>query len=82
MIRGKGLTNESIKYAANRHGGLMNLYKKLFDGNEITFNLCDGQPSFEMKADFTFSSRKKFERRIKTNYKEGNREDYFNYSNN
>ena len=82
MIRGKGLTQESINYAANRHGGFMELYKKLYEGNEITFNLCDGQPCFEFNKDFTVSTRKKFERRIKTNYSIGERDKYFEYANN
>ena len=81
MIRGKGLTQESINYAAKRHGGFMELYKKLYDGSEITFDLTDGQPCFEMRKDFTVSTRKKFERRIKTTYKEGERDKYFEYSN-
>jgi len=79
MIRGKGLTQESIKYTAEKHGGFMNLYKKLFEGEEITFNLCDGQACFEMKKDFTVSTRKKFERKVKTTYPEGDRNNYFLY---
>jgi len=81
MIRGKGLTQQSIKYAAGRNGGIMNLYKSLFEGNEETFNLCDGQPSFEMLNNFTISTREAFIRKIKTTYEEGLREKYFNYVN-
>ena len=81
IIRGKGLCEQSILYAANRENGLMNLYKKLYEGNEITFNLCDGQPSFVFNNDFSVSSRKEFIRKVKTTYQSGEREKYFEYAN-
>ena len=75
--RGKGLTQNSIDHAAESKGGLMNLYKSLFEGNEETFDLTYGQPSFDMKNDFTVATRQKFIRKTKTKYAEGLREEYF-----
>ena len=80
MIRGKGLTQNSIKYAGKRYQGLMNLYKSLFNGNKEKFDLTKGQPSFEMNNNFTVSSRKAFIREIKTTYELGKRKEYFNYA--
>jgi len=77
MIRGKGLTQESIKQAGTQKGGLMNLYKSLYDGEEVKFDLTANQPCFEMKKNFTVSSRDSFIRRIKSTYSEGQRIDYF-----
>ena len=77
MIRGKGLTQASIKHAGDEHGGLMNLYASLYAGNEETFDLTYGQPCFDMRNDFTVSTRKSFIRKTKTKYSEGDREKYF-----
>jgi hypothetical protein len=77
VIRGKGLTQESIKQAGKEKGGLMNLYKSLFEGEEIEFDLTANQPSFDMRKDFTVSTRESFIRRIKTTYETGTRENYF-----
>lgn len=71
MFRGKGLTNASILTAAMKCGGLMELYMKLYDGEEITFNLCDGQPCFKMEKNMTVTTIQKFERTIKTIYEIG-----------
>ena len=81
MIRGKGLTQNSIKHAGELKGGLMKLYKSLFEGNEEIFDLTYGQPSFDMRKDFTIATRSKFIRKVKTTYAEGKREDYFKYAN-
>ena len=80
MIRGKGLTQNSIIHAGDMKGGLMNLYNSLFEGNDETFDLTFGQPSFDMKNDFTVATRQKFIRKTKTKYAEGVREEYFNYN--
>jgi len=71
MFRGKGLTTKSILYQAEKCGGIMELYQKLYEGNSVTFNLCDGQPCFEMNKDLTVSTRKEFIRLIKTTYEPG-----------
>ena len=88
MIRGKGLTQASIIHAGDLkareagmspgdEAGLMNLYKSLFEGHEETFDLTFGQPSFDMRSDFTVATRQKFLRKVSTKYAEGNREEYF-----
>ena len=81
MIRGKGLTQNSIKYAAKSFGGdYMKLYKSLYDGNMQTFDLTQGQPCFSMNKNMTVSTNEVFKRNIKTMYEEGSRDDYFAYS--
>ena len=77
MFRGKGLTQESIKAAAERYGGLEKLYEALYIGEEVKFNLADGAPSFLFNKDFTVSSNQIFIRKIKANYKEGKLKEYF-----
>ena len=79
MIRGKGLTQQSIIHAGEQKGGLMNLYKSLFNGNEEEFDLTIGQPSFDMRNDFSVSTREHFIRKTRTTYEEGLREEYFEY---
>ena len=81
MIRGKGITQNSIKYATKLfNNDTMKLYKYLYEGNSQTFDLTKGQPCFEMNKNMTVSTRTKFERKIKTNYEEGIIEKYFDYS--
>ena len=58
--RGKGLTQNSIDHAAESKGGLMNLYKSLYEGNSETFDLTYGQPSFLMNKNFTVETRKTY----------------------
>ena len=77
MIRGKGLTQQSIKHKASEVGGVMELYKKLFEGEKIQFDLCKGQPSFDMRADFSVGTRSEFKREASTSYQLGERERYF-----
>ena len=82
MIRGKGLTLNSILYAANeRFGGdMMNLYQSMYNGNTEEFDLTKGQPMFAMNKNMTVSTINNFIRRIKTNYDVGERDKYFNYA--
>ena len=79
MIRGKGLTQNSIKDAANKrfNGDLMKLYKSMYEGNVETFDLTAGQPCFIMNKDMTVMTNKHFDRAIQTKYQEGDREKYF-----
>ena len=77
VIRGKGLTQEAIKAAAERYGGLEKLYEALYNGELVAFNLADGAPSFLFNKDFTVSSNESFIRKVKANYKEGKLEEYF-----
>lgn len=80
MIRGKGLTKQSIVHAGEQKGGLMELYKSLYDGNEESFDLTIGQPSFSMNKDFSVSTRQAFIRKTKTTYDLGKREKYGVYA--
>ncbi len=82
VIRGKGITLNSIYHAANSKfkGDLMKLYEYLFNGKSIQFDLTQGQPCFSMNKDMTVSTLNEFFRKIKTNYEEGKREKYFEYS--
>ncbi len=84
MIRGKGLTQESIKYVYNEkfNGDVMKLYESIFNGESQTFDLAKGQPCFEMNKNMTVSTKEQFKRKIKTTYEEGNRDEYFKYANN
>ncbi len=67
-VRGKGLTQLSIKKQAEDHGGYLNLYEKLYVGLPVTFNLADGAPSFQHNNDFTISSRQVFNRVVQAKY--------------
>ena len=61
----KGVSNGSIKAAAERYGGLLALYKRLYDGEEVAFDLlASGKPSFEIGDSFTIQTRRAFFRRI------------------
>ena len=64
MIRGKGLTQQTINHAENMKGNLMTLYASFYESNEEIFDLTSGQPSFDMKKDFTVATR----RNIKSKY--------------
>ncbi|KAK8836043.1 hypothetical protein M9Y10_040103 [Tritrichomonas musculus] len=86
MIRGKGLTQNSIKHAAKAfaqdgvHGDVMSLYQSIFNGNSQTFDLTQGQPCFSMNKNMTVSTVKQFQRFIKTTYDEGHDDEYFGKS--
>lgn len=81
MIRGKGLTEESIKFVYKNEfeNDPMRLYNFLYQGNQQTFDLTKGQPCFSMNKKMTVSKLNEFKRRISTNYNEGLREKYFDY---
>ena len=76
MIRGKGLTQASIKAAAEKHGGYVNLYTSMFNGEEITFDLADGTPSFTFAKDFSVTTNEHFYRKVSVKYQEGNINEY------
>ncbi len=81
MFRAKGITQNAVTYAAKSfNNDYMKLYESLYNGQEIEFDLTQGQPCFSMNTNMTVSTLKKFERRIKTTYEEGSREQYFSYS--
>ena len=77
MIRGKGLTQESIKAQAEKRGGYKQLYKALYNGEEVKFNLADGAPSFLFNKDFTVSSNESFIRKVSTPYAPWSLTNYF-----
>ena len=80
MVRGKGLTQASIKSAADKLGGYVNLYTSMYNGEEATFDLADGAPSFTFAKDFTVSSNEHFYRKVSVKYQAGNINDYFKKS--
>ena len=79
MIRMKGITQQAIIHAGELKGGLMNLYQSLFNGNEESFDLTINQPSFDMRNDFSVSTREHFIRKTKTTYDLGEDDKYFEY---
>lgn len=81
MVRGKGLTQNSIKYEADKLGGYVNLYTKLFNGDKVVFDLTNGSPSFTLNKDMTISTNSSFKREAKTTYEEGDDFKYFDYAN-
>jgi hypothetical protein len=67
-IRMKGVSNDSIRYYAQKHKlSMFDIYVKLYQGKKITFDLaCDGTKCcFNFNSDLTISSLYKFERDIK-----------------
>ena len=81
MIRGKGLTLNSIKYEYKNHfhNDPMELYIHLYNGNNVIFDLTKGQPMFKMNTNMTVNTIKNFKRKIKVTYDEGKRECYFTH---
>lgn len=79
MFRGKGITTKSILALANEEyeGDLMSLYKSLYNGRSLTFDLTKGQPCFRMASDLSVINVEEFKRKIKTSYEEGNENEYF-----
>ena len=73
----KGISQQAIVSKAN--GDLMDLYKRLYEGEVIEFDLADGRPAFKFKDDFTVSSLKSFKRKIKTTYESADIDKYFEY---
>ena len=66
MSRGKGLTEASIYKAAQ--GDLLNLYRRMFKGEEVSFDLLAGGVKMVMNQDMTVETKKKFIRKTKTTY--------------
>ena len=77
MIRGKGLTQTSIRQAAKRMGGIKELYTYLYQGNVVAFDLAENKASFKMNKNMTISTNEHFIRNVKTTYSEGNISEYF-----
>ena len=66
-IRMKGIPDDCIKYMADKEydGDVMKIYKDLYDGKEITFDLLAVRPKFEFKKNMTIIHRTKFNRKLK-----------------
>ena len=67
-IRMKGVSGDAIKdYAFNKGINLMEVYDELFEGKELTFDLCCGgkKLTFDFKYNMEISSKSIFERKIK-----------------
>lgn len=63
-IRMKGVSSKSIEHVAD--GDILGLYKRLFDGETIIFDLCcDGQVKFDNAKDGTVRTKNSFERAVK-----------------
>ena len=65
-VRMKGIPCDCIWYKANTEygGDIVSLYKDLYDGKELTFNLLAVRPKFEMCKDMNIITKTKFERKI------------------
>lgn len=69
-IRMKGVPNDSIKYKAEHdyENDIMKIYKKLYEGTKITFNLIAVKPKFELCKNMNIITKPKFDREIGFNY--------------
>ena len=65
-IRMKGVPSDCIIHKANEEydGDIIALYKDLYDGKELTFNLLAVRPKFEMCKDMQIITKTKFNRKI------------------
>ena len=65
-IRMKGVPSDCIIHKAKEEygGDIIALYKALYDGEEITFNLLAVRPKFEMCKDMNIITKTKFNRKI------------------
>ena len=65
-IRMKGVSTNCIKFKGNQeyNGDFMKMFKELYDGKTLEFNLLAVAPSFELCKNMNVKSRKKFTRRI------------------
>ena len=77
MVRGKGLTQKSIKAQADKFGGFIPLYEALYNGSTVTFDLADGQPSFALNKNMTITTNDHFYRKAQMTYSLGNVDEYF-----
>ena len=66
-IRMKGVPEDSILYKAEKEygGDVMKIYKDLYNGVELEFDLLAKKPKFELKSNMTIVSKASFIRKIK-----------------
>ena len=61
--RMKGVSQVAVAERAEDYGGLLELYRWMYEGEGVKFNLlAGGKASFEYNPDWTISSRSEFER--------------------
>jgi hypothetical protein len=65
-IRMKGVSKGSIEYKANELKiSVPKLYEKLYNHEQIDFDLCSGGVKFDRRSDLTIGTKKSFIRSIK-----------------
>jgi hypothetical protein len=68
----KGITTGAIhKKCEDFNEDPMQLYKHMYDGNVVAFDLLAGRPKFEMCRDMSINSKKEFIRKVKFDLPEG-----------
>jgi len=69
-IRMKGVPDDSIAFKARHEfdNDLMKVYKSLYDGDRVTFDLIAVKPKFEMCKNMNIITKTKFDRVIGFNY--------------
>lgn len=67
FTRMKGVPNHVIFKTAEEEFGNdpLALYKTLYDGNPVTFDLLRNRVSFQLNRDLTYTTRREFKRRVK-----------------
>ena len=79
-LRGKGLTQQSIKKNCIDKEGVydpIKFYTSIYNGATATFDLTEGQPCFKFNKDLTVSTLDTFKRKVKASYEKGDRNKYF-----
>ena len=66
-IRMKGVPNDSIIHRADADfgGDVFELFKYMYEGNTVSFNLVANRPKFEFHKDMTISSKEEFNRKLR-----------------
>ena len=80
QYRMKGIPQQCIKLEANNK--YMELYEKIYNEENVNFNLLSAKVHFKQSRDYTISTVDKFTRTAASVYKEGNVEKYFEYGSN
>ena len=64
-IRLKGIPNQVIlNYCTNNKLTPIELYKKMYDGEKVKFDLTDGSCCFDFKPDYSIITKKLFTREV------------------
>ncbi|KAH0793720.1 putative DNA polymerase [Histomonas meleagridis] len=79
MSRAKGIPTDTryIHADLDYDGNIMELYRSLYKGNEIEFNLLLGTTKFKLNSNQTITNVEKFPRTLKTIYEKGDVNTYF-----